>query len=55
MLGFPCQANRESDRLHNIYSQDLEEMVVALIDALAKLNRAYLTPLEEKLLAILED
>ncbi len=42
------------DRLHQIYSQDLEETALALIDLLAKLNRPYLTALEEKLLGVLE-
>ena len=42
------------ERLHKLYLQNLEETAVALIDLLAKLDRPYLTPLEEKLLAVLE-
>ena len=42
------------DRLHQLYLQDLEETAVALVDLIAKLDRPYLTPLEEKLLAVLE-
>ena len=50
-----CEAlGRLRDRLHLIYSEDLEETALALVDLLAKLNRPYLTPLEEKLLALLE-
>ena len=41
------------DRLHHLYSQDLEETAVALIDLLAKLDRPYLTSLENKLLGVL--
>jgi hypothetical protein len=41
------------DRLHQLYAQDLEETAVALVDLLGKLDRPYLTALEEKLLALL--
>ena len=50
-----CEAlARLRDRLHQLYSQELEETAVALVDLLAKLDRPYLTALEEKLLAVLE-
>ena len=50
-----CEAlARLGDRLHQLYLQDLEETAVALVDLLAKLDRPYLTPLEEKLLVLLE-
>lgn len=49
-----CEALAQlRDRLHQLYSQELEETAVALVDLLAKLDRPYLTALEEKLLAVL--
>ncbi|MHC5771416.1 MAG: hypothetical protein ACYTXI_38830, partial [Nostoc sp.] len=42
------------DRLARIYSDSLEETVKSLLQSLGKLNRPYLTELEEKLLSLLE-
>ena len=42
------------NRLDQLSWQKLEETAVALIDLLAKLDRPYLTALEEKLLTVLE-
>ncbi|AUB43134.1 Site-specific DNA-cytosine methylase (plasmid) [Nostoc flagelliforme CCNUN1] len=42
------------DRLGRVYSSGLEESVQKFLEMLGKLNRAYLTDLEEKLLAVLE-
>lgn len=42
------------DRLHRIYSDSLEETVKNLLQSLGKLNRPYLTSVEEKLLNVLE-
>ena len=42
------------DRLHQLYSDDLEEVARCNLDFLGKLDRPYLTALEEKLLAVLE-
>ena len=42
------------DCLHQLYSQELEETARAVLDLFGKLDRPYLTPLEEKLLAVLE-
>ena len=42
------------DRLSSLYSDDLEEVARCNLDFLGKLDRPYLTPLEEKLLAVLE-
>jgi hypothetical protein len=50
-----CEAlARLCDRLHQIYSDDLEEVARCNLDFLGKLDRPYLTALEEKLLAVLE-
>ncbi|MEA5504770.1 hypothetical protein VB735_16955 [Halotia wernerae UHCC 0503] len=43
-----------SDRIGQVYSESLEETVKNLLQSLGKLNRAYLTGLEEKLLNLLE-
>jgi hypothetical protein len=43
-----------SDRLARIYSDSLEETVKSLLQSLGKLNRPYLTAVEEKLLNLLE-
>ncbi|MCC5603797.1 hypothetical protein [Nostoc favosum] len=43
-----------SDRLARIYSDSLEETVKSLLQSLGKLNRPYLTAVEEKLLNVLE-
>jgi hypothetical protein len=43
-----------SDRLALIYSDSLEETVKNLLQSLGRLNRSYLTAVEEKLLSVLE-
>ncbi|MEH1996604.1 hypothetical protein [Nostoc sp.] len=43
-----------SDRISRVYSSGLEESVQKFLEMLGKLNRAYLTALEEKLLSLLE-
>ncbi|HYX13038.1 MAG TPA: hypothetical protein VE944_01450 [Nostoc sp.] len=43
-----------SDRLVRIYSYSLEETAKNLLQSLGKLNRPYLTGLEEKLLTLVE-
>ncbi|MEH2028556.1 MAG: hypothetical protein V7K67_02555 [Nostoc sp.] len=43
-----------SDRLALIYSDSLEETVKSLLQSLGKLNRPYLTAVEEKLLSLIE-
>ncbi|WP_243458634.1 hypothetical protein [Nostoc sp. UIC 10630] len=43
-----------SDRLARIYSDSLEELVQKFLEMLGKLNRAYLTDLEEKVLSVIE-
>ncbi|MEH2185589.1 MAG: hypothetical protein V7K64_05315 [Nostoc sp.] len=42
------------DRIGRVYSDSLEETVKSLLQLLGKLNRPYLTELEEKLLSLLE-
>ncbi|MEH1899451.1 MAG: hypothetical protein V7K94_29965 [Nostoc sp.] len=42
------------DRISRVYSGALEESVQKFLEMLGKLNRAYLTTLEEKLLSVLE-
>jgi hypothetical protein len=42
------------DRISRIYSDSLEEIVKNLLQSLGKLNRAYLTAVEEKLLSLIE-
>jgi hypothetical protein len=42
------------DRLARVYSSGLEESVQRFLESLGKLNRAYLTDLEGKLLSVLE-
>lgn len=42
------------DRISRVYSSGLEESVQKFLESLGKLNRAYLTALEEKLLKVLE-
>ncbi|MFN6569892.1 hypothetical protein [Dendronalium sp. ChiSLP03b] len=42
------------DRISRIYSNSLEETVLNLLQSLGKLNRPYLTAVEEKLLSVLE-
>lgn len=50
-----CQQIQQiSDRISKIYSSAMEESVQRFLEALGKLNRAYLTALEEKLLNVLE-
>ncbi|MBW4428530.1 MAG: hypothetical protein KME50_29905 [Nostoc desertorum CM1-VF14] len=43
-----------SDRINQVYSDSLEETVKSLLQSLGKLNRPYLTAVEEKLLKLLE-
>lgn len=43
-----------SNRLMRIYSDSLEETVKNLLQSLGKVNRPYLTAVEEKLLSVLE-
>ncbi|MEH2078179.1 MAG: hypothetical protein V7K57_27920 [Nostoc sp.] len=42
------------DRISRVYSDSLEETAKDLLQSLGKLNRPYLTDLEEKLLSLLE-
>ncbi|OYD86892.1 hypothetical protein CDG77_32400 [Nostoc sp. 'Peltigera membranacea cyanobiont' 213] len=42
------------DRISQVYSDSLEETVKSLLQSLGKLNRPYLTAVEEKLLTLLE-
>jgi hypothetical protein len=50
-----CQQMQEiSDRISRVYSDSLEETVKSLLQSLGKLNRPYLTAVEEKLLNLLE-
>ena len=43
-----------SDRINRVYFDSLEETVKNLLQSLGKLNRPYLTVVEEKLLTLLE-
>ncbi|MCC5654697.1 hypothetical protein LC609_33990 [Nostoc sp. XA013] len=43
-----------SDRISRVYSDSLEETVKSLLQALGKLNRPYVTAVEEKLLSVVE-
>ncbi|WP_414573792.1 hypothetical protein [Nostoc sp. CCY 9925] len=50
-----CQQMQSlSDRISRVYSDLLEETVKSLLQSLGKLNRPYLTAVEEKLLNVLE-
>ncbi|MFN6571995.1 hypothetical protein [Dendronalium sp. ChiSLP03b] len=50
-----CQQIQQiSDRISKIYSSTLEESVQRFLESLGKLNRPYLTVLEEKLLNVLD-
>ncbi|MBN3960031.1 hypothetical protein [Nostoc sp. NMS8] len=50
-----CQQMQEiCDRISRVYSDSLEETVKNLLQSLGKLNRPYLTGVEEKLLTLLE-
>ncbi|MEH2039991.1 hypothetical protein [Nostoc sp.] len=42
------------DRISRVYSDSLEETVKSLLQLLGKVNRPYLTAVEEKLLKLLE-
>jgi hypothetical protein len=42
------------DRISQVYSDSLEETVKSLLQSLGKLNRPYLTAVEEKLLSLIE-
>jgi hypothetical protein len=48
------QIEQISDRISRVYSDSLEETVKSLLQSLGKLNRPYLTDVEEKLLNVLE-
>jgi hypothetical protein len=48
------QMHSLSDRISRVYSDSLEETVKSLLQSLGKLNRPYLTAVEEKLLKLLE-
>ncbi|WP_298907251.1 hypothetical protein [uncultured Nostoc sp.] len=48
------QMQRICDRLSRVYSDLLEETVKNLLQSLGKVNRPYLTAVEEKLLSVLE-
>jgi hypothetical protein len=48
------QMQQISDRISRVYSDSLEETVKSLLQSLGKLNRPYLTAVEEKLLTLLE-
>ncbi|BBD63220.1 hypothetical protein NIES2109_60700 (plasmid) [Nostoc sp. HK-01] len=50
-----CEKMQEiCDRISRIYSDSLEETVKNLLQSLGKINRPYLTAVEEKLLSVLE-
>ncbi|MEH2093301.1 MULTISPECIES: hypothetical protein [unclassified Nostoc] len=50
-----CEQVQEiSDRINRVYSDSLEETVKSLLQSLGKVNRPYLTAMEEKLLTVLE-
>ncbi|MEH2023022.1 hypothetical protein [Nostoc sp.] len=50
-----CQQVKEiCDRISRVYSGELEESVQKFLEMLGKLNRAYLTAVEEKLLSLIE-
>jgi hypothetical protein len=50
-----CEQMQEiCDRISRVYSDSLEETVKNLLQSLGKLNRPYLTAMEEKLLSVLE-
>ncbi|MEH1868924.1 MAG: hypothetical protein V7K69_28565 [Nostoc sp.] len=48
------QIQQVSDRINRVYSDSVEETVKILLQSLGKLNRPYLTTVEEKLLNVLE-
>ena len=48
------QIHSLSDRISRVYFDSLEETVKSLLQSLGKVNRAYLTAVEEKLLNVLE-
>jgi hypothetical protein len=48
------QMRRICDRIARVYSPVLEESVQRFLESLGKLNRSYLTDLEEKLLGVVE-
>ncbi|MEH2208553.1 MAG: hypothetical protein V7K53_31535 [Nostoc sp.] len=49
-----AQAPSVADRIHRVYSDLLEESVQRFLESLGKLNRAYLSAVEEKVLTLLE-
>ncbi len=48
------QMQQISDRINKIYSRDMEKTAYAILKSLGEIKRPYLTPLEEKLLTLLE-
>jgi site-specific DNA-cytosine methylase len=48
------EARQISDRLSRLYYPDLEETAQAILASLGQIERPFLTPLEEELLAVLE-
>ncbi|MBH8574927.1 hypothetical protein I8752_18265 [Nostocaceae cyanobacterium CENA369] len=48
------QMQKMCDRINRVYSRGLEETVKNLLQSLGKLNRPYLTAVEEKLLSLIE-
>ena len=48
------EARQISDRLSRLYHPDLEETARAILASLGQIQRPFLTPLEEELLAVLE-
>jgi hypothetical protein len=49
-----AQAPSVADRISRVYSSALEESVQKFLEMLGKLNLAYLTDLEAKVLSLLE-
>ncbi|WP_375511037.1 hypothetical protein [uncultured Nostoc sp.] len=49
-----AQAPSVADRISRVYSSGLEESVQRFLESLGKLNRAYLTDLEDKVLSVIE-
>jgi hypothetical protein len=49
------QIKQISDRISRVYSDSLEETVKSLLQLLGKVNRPYLTAVEEKLLSVVEN
>ncbi len=54
VLQLPAPGMSADPILARIYSDSLEETVKSMLQSLGKLNRPYLTAVEEKLLTLLE-